>query len=150
MNIKKYICMIVAIMFLGMGSAFANTFVFNPKTHTWYAYDSNGKLVKSGKASGGKSYCPDIKRPCKTPVGTFAVYSKGSAGCKSGKYPVNNPGAPMPYCMFFHGGYAIHGSYQLPNYNASHGCIRVHPTAAKWLSSSFINIGTRVIVLPYY
>jgi lipoprotein-anchoring transpeptidase ErfK/SrfK len=28
-----------------------------------------------------------------------------------------------PY--YFHGGYAIHGSPSVPNYPASHGCIRV-------------------------
>jgi lipoprotein-anchoring transpeptidase ErfK/SrfK len=37
--------------------------------------------------------------------------------------------APMPYSIFFHGGYAIHGSYDIDNLGspASHGCIRLHP-----------------------
>ena len=40
--------------------------------------------------------------------------------------------APMPYAIFFHGGYAIHGSYDIDNlgYPASHGCIRLHPDDA--------------------
>jgi N-acetylmuramoyl-L-alanine amidase len=27
--------------------------------------------------------------------------------------------------VYFHGGYAIHGSYSVPAYLASHGCVRV-------------------------
>lgn len=127
----------------------ANTFVFNPNTHTWKAIDSNGKVVRTGRASGGKKYCPDIHRGCKTPSGVFTVWSKGGPGCKSSRYPVGKGGSPMPYCMFFSKYYAIHGSYDVPNHNASHGCIRVYPSDAKWLSHKFIKIGTKVIVKPY-
>jgi lipoprotein-anchoring transpeptidase ErfK/SrfK len=40
--------------------------------------------------------------------------------------------SPMPYSIFFHGGYAIHGSYDIEDlgYPASHGCIRLHPDDA--------------------
>jgi|SRR5208337_1952667 len=46
---------------------------------------------------------------------------------RSGRY-----GSPMPYSIFFTGGYAIHGSYDIGNlgYPASHGCIRLHPQHA--------------------
>jgi lipoprotein-anchoring transpeptidase ErfK/SrfK len=46
---------------------------------------------------------------------------------RSGRY-----GSPMPYSIFFTGGYAIHGSYDIRNlgYPASHGCIRLHPQNA--------------------
>lgn len=125
------------------------TFIFDPKALRWYAYDASGKLVRSGRASGGKKYCPDIRRRCTTPVGKFVVYRKGGPGCKSSKYPIHKPGAPMPYCMFFRGGFAIHGSNDVPNYNASHGCIRVTKADAYWLSHSFIQNGTVVIVKPY-
>jgi hypothetical protein len=124
-------------------------FIFDPKIHRWAAYDEQGRLVKSGRASGGRNYCPDIKRRCRTPVGRFSIYHKGSSGCKSSKYPVPRGGAPMPYCMFFRGGYAIHGSPNVPNSNASHGCIRVEPHMAKWLSQEFIRHGVTVIVRPY-
>jgi lipoprotein-anchoring transpeptidase ErfK/SrfK len=128
---------------------YSNTFVFSPRKHMWYAYDSDGDLVKSGRASGGKAYCPDIGRACRTPRGYFRVWSKGGPGCVSSKYPVGEGGAPMPYCMFFSKYYAIHGSNDVPNRNASHGCIRVQPSAAHWLSAKFIRIGTRVVVLSY-
>lgn len=125
------------------------TFVFSPRYKMWAAYDRSGKRVAHGIANGGASYCADVGRPCRTPSGTFRVHSKGSYDCKSSKYPVGRGGAPMPYCMFFRGGYAIHGSPQISNRNGSHGCIRVTTSAARWLSSRFMTIGTRVRVLPY-
>ncbi|MFN3658880.1 MAG: L,D-transpeptidase [Pseudolabrys sp.] len=41
-------------------------------------------------------------------------------------------GSPMPYSIFFNGGYAIHGSYEVSRLGrpASHGCIRLHPSNA--------------------
>jgi len=44
-------------------------------------------------------------------------------------------GAPMPHSIFFRGGYAIHGSYEIRNLGrrASHGCIRLHPANAREL-----------------
>ena len=37
--------------------------------------------------------------------------------------------SPMPYAIFFHNGYAIHGSYAIDQLGgpASHGCVRLHP-----------------------
>jgi L,D-transpeptidase catalytic domain len=37
--------------------------------------------------------------------------------------------SPMPYSIFFHNGYAIHGSYAIDKLGgpASHGCVRLHP-----------------------
>ncbi len=127
----------------------ANTFVFNPRTHRWKAINDNGKVVRSGRASGGRHYCKDVRRACRTPTGTFRIISKRGASCRSSRYPVGRGGAPMPYCMFFSKYYAIHGSPDVPNYNASHGCIRVTPSSARWLHRNFIRIGTKVIVKSY-
>lgn len=124
-------------------------FIFSPATHAWAAYNREGQLVRTGRASGGRSYCPDIKRSCRTPRGVFTVQSKGGPGCKSSRYPVGRGGAPMPYCMFFSKYYAVHGSNDVPNYNASHGCVRVTPSDAQWLSHNFMTIGTKVIVTSY-
>ena len=129
--------------------ASANTFVFNPRTLSWAAINDKGHVVKTGRASGGRNYCPDIHRGCHTPVGTYTIQSKGGPDCRSSRYPVGRGGAAMPYCMFFTKLYGIHGSYDVPNYNASHGCIRVPPSDARWLSTHFIHIGTRVVVKPY-
>lgn len=136
-------------------SAFSNNtlkvervFEFSPKHLRWRAY-KNGRLVRSGRASGGRGYCPDIRRSCRTPPGHFRVYRKQGPGCRSSKYPRPRGGAKMPYCMHYYRGYAIHGSHNVPNYNASHGCIRVIPSDAKWLNHNFMKIGTRVIVKSY-
>jgi len=124
-------------------------FVFSPRYLQWAAYNSNGKLLGYGRANGGSSYCPDLKRSCRTPRGSFKVYSKGSPHCRSSKFPLGRGGAPMPYCTFFYRGYAIHGSPGITNRNSSHGCIRVTKSAAVWLARHFFTIGTRVKVLPY-
>jgi hypothetical protein len=43
--------------------------------------------------------------------------------------------SPMPHSIFFAGGYAIHGSYEISRLGrpASHGCIRLHPANAATL-----------------
>src|SRR5882757_11427080 len=43
--------------------------------------------------------------------------------------------SPMPHSIFFSGGYAIHGSYEISRLGrpASHGCIRLHPQNAATL-----------------
>ncbi len=134
-----------------MNQSFAanNTFIFSPRSLSWKAVNGSGQVVRSGRASGGRNYCPDIHRGCRTPSGTYHIISKGGAGCKSSRYPVGKGGAPMPYCMFFSRYYAVHGSYDVPNYNASHGCVRVTPSDARWLNHSFMHIGTRVVVKSY-
>lgn len=106
------------------------------------AYDKNGYLVHWGPISGGKGYCPDVGRACNTPRGKYRVFRKGTRACESEKYPIPNGGAPMPYCMFFKGGYAMHGS-TLPGYHASHGCVRMFFEDAQWLNKNFISVGAR-------
>lgn len=56
----------------------------------------------------------------------------------------------MPYSIFFSGGYAIHGSYEISHLGspASHGCIRLHPENAAVLFAlvrSKMN-STRIVV----
>ncbi len=140
---------LLSILLLFSGVARANEFVFSPRTLQWKAINDSGKVVRTGHGSGGRSYCPDIHRSCRTPVGTFHVIGKGGAGCRSSRYPVGRGGAPMPWCMYFSKYYAVHGSYEVPNYNASHGCIRIHPGDAKWLYKNFMHVGTRVVVKSY-
>jgi L,D-transpeptidase catalytic domain len=43
--------------------------------------------------------------------------------------------SPMPHAIFFHNGYAIHGSYDIARLGgpASHGCVRLHPQDAAML-----------------
>lgn len=125
-------------------------FIFDPRASAWAAYDAEGHRVQTGSASGGKDFCEDTGRSCRTVTGTFSVYSKKGPECTSSLYPVETGGgARMPYCMHFSGSYSIHAAYEVPNYNSSHGCIRVLPSAAQWLNQNFVDVGTTVIVKPY-
>jgi L,D-transpeptidase ErfK/SrfK len=108
---------------------------------SWGAYDASGKLQNWGPVSGGQNYCPDVNRACKTIVGKYTFYRKQGPGCKSSKYPRPNGGAPMPYCMHFKGGYAMHASTMVPGHNASHGCVRLFHEDAQWLNQNFVHTG---------
>jgi hypothetical protein len=113
------------------------------------AYSAEGALQYWGPISSGKGYCPDVGRRCSTPPGHYSIQSKQGPGCVSTKFPVGRGGAPMPYCMFFYRGYALHGSPDLPGYHASHGCIRLLTKDAKWLNQDFTpGSYTAVIVSP--
>lgn len=122
------------------------TLLISQSKLAWGAYDKTGKLINWGPMSGGRNYCPDVKRACKTVNGNFSVFKIKDENCKSKTYPLGEGGAAMPYCMFFHEGYAIHGGYKLPGYHDSHGCVRTYVKDAKWLNKNFIKLGTRVIV----
>lgn len=111
----------------------------------WGAYDQSGKLINWGPISGGKNYCADVGRGCHTITGTYTIKRKQGAGCRSSKYPRPNGGAPMPYCMHFHGGYALHGSNTVPGHHASHGCVRLFTEDARWLNQNFIRVGATIV-----
>lgn len=123
--------------------------VVNPRVHAWGAYDSNGSLVKGGMATAGSGWCPDLGRPCRTRSGSFRVMSLGDPDCKSHIFPLPEGGAPMPYCMFFNQGQALHGSNEVVDGNVSHGCVRLHVEDAAWLRYNFVGVGTKVVVEPY-
>lgn len=111
------------------------------------AYNKEGELIKWGPATGGKSWCNDLGRTCQSAAGTFHIYRIQDADCASSKYPVeNNGGAPMPYCMHYYKGFAIHGSTLMGFQNRSRGCIRIFNSDAKWLNKHFVKKGTEVIV----
>jgi lipoprotein-anchoring transpeptidase ErfK/SrfK len=59
--------------------------------------------------------------------------------------------APMPYAVFFNGGYAVHATFDLKRLGrpASHGCIRLHPeNAAEFfaLASEYGLKDTKIVV----
>ena len=67
-----------------------------------------------------------------TPVGRYKALWM-AAHWRSRKYNM----APMPWSVFFHGGYAIHGTTDVRHLGrpASHGCVRLHPENAKVIYS---------------
>jgi len=132
--------------------------IVDPLRQAWGAYDTDGSLVRWGPASAGASYCRDIDEECQTRPGVFRIYSLGSSDCISHKFPLPDGGAPMPYCMYFNSGQALHGEPDgLPGYNASHGCVRLYVNDAEWLRYDFVEDanesnnyrGTKIIVGSY-
>lgn len=51
--------------------------------------------------------------------------------------------SPMPYSIFFRGGYAIHGTYDIKRLGrvASHGCVRLAPENARRLYNLVLKHG---------
>ena len=125
--------------------------IINPKIYAWGAYDEEGQLVRAGIANAGADYCKDEGHACRTSTGTFRVYSLGDVGCISRTYPIPAGGSLMPYCMFFHNGQSLHGTpdKMLVEANISHGCIHMRIPDAEWLRYNFVEVGTKVVVLPY-
>ncbi|WP_261333692.1 L,D-transpeptidase [Rhizobium leguminosarum] len=59
--------------------------------------------------------------------------------------------APMPFAVFFNGGYAVHATFDLKRLGrpASHGCVRLHPDNAAQFFSLTRQAGlanTRVVI----
>ncbi len=124
------------------------------KKLAWAAYDQSGNMLHWGPVSGGRGDCPDTPEPCVTIEGVFSVFEKKDKSCLSKSFPVDRGGgAPMPFCMFFSDGFALHGAAEVPGYNASHGCVRMYKEDAEWLNHEFVELpqgdfdrGTEVIV----
>lgn len=132
--------------------------VIDPSVNAWGAYNPEGTLVRWGPAAAGSDWCRDIDEPCHTHPGSFRIFSLGSSDCISHKFPLPKGGAPMPYCMYFNNGQALHGEPRgLPGFNASHGCVRLYVNDAEWLRYDFAEgpdasnnfRGTHVLVKEY-
>lgn len=122
----------------------------------WGAYDEEGNLLMWGPISSGRDKCSDSNKSCRTLSGIFRVFSKENSHCTSDVFPIGKGGAKMPYCMYFHKGFALHGSDDIPGQRASHGCVRMFVQDAKWLNENFVALssernnfmGTKVTVRP--
>lgn len=131
------------------------TIYVSQKKLAWGAYDQDGELLWWGPISSGIGLC-SVPGGCATPTGSFRVIRKQDIDCISTVFPRRangeSGGAVMPYCMHFFRGYALHGSYEVPGYRASHGCVRMFIEDARWLNEEFIDLpgngmkGTRVVL----
>lgn len=132
------------------------TIYVSQKKLAWAAYDQDGELLWWGPISSGIGKCRGVIGGCTTPTGSFRVIRKQDIDCVSTVFPRRSDGtdggALMPYCMHFYMGYALHGSYEVPGYRASHGCIRMFIEDARWLNEEFVDLpgggmkGTRVVI----
>ena len=96
-------------------------------------------LVLPVSSGSGKLYTFEGKTSrAVTPRGRFTVYRKVSGWRKA-------PLGMIYYPNYFDQGWAIHGSGSVPNYPASHGCIRIPNATAKELSD-ITPVGTLVLI----
>ncbi|HEX6596128.1 MAG TPA: L,D-transpeptidase, partial [Acidimicrobiales bacterium] len=73
-----------------------------------------------------------------TPTGDYRIYSQ-STGWETSRL------GRLYNSQYFVGGYAVHGSLSVPNYPASHGCVRLTMSAAEWFPGH-VGIGVPVHV----
>jgi peptidoglycan hydrolase-like protein with peptidoglycan-binding domain len=104
-------------------------------------------LVKDGKiqeildasSASGQTYTVDGDvRVAVTPLGDFQIQRKIDAWRKSDLGLLWRP-------AYFTGGYALHGSYSVPAFPASHGCIRITIAAMDRLFNR-LPVGTPMLV----
>jgi lipoprotein-anchoring transpeptidase ErfK/SrfK len=86
------------------------------------------------------------RRGYHTPIGSFRPYL-----LKRMHYSSKYENSPMPYSVFFRGGYAIHGTGYIKSLGrpVSHGCVRLHPRNAAALYRLVQNHGkgnTRIVI----
>lgn len=86
-------------------------------------------------ADNGDSYSWPISSARAGYVTPRGVYSAVSLQTMHRSRKYHN--SPMPHSIFFHGGYAIHGTYAVGSlgHPASHGCVRISPANAATLFS---------------
>jgi peptidoglycan hydrolase-like protein with peptidoglycan-binding domain len=78
-----------------------------------------------------------------TPEGEFKVYNEYTNGWEKGQL------GELYRPKYFKGGVAVHGSNSIPEYPASHGCVRLTTTAMDWIwTNEMMPQGTQVIVHP--
>ena len=119
---KKLLLAVSAIAIMAIPSAALAKLSakINLSSQTMNVYE-NGKKTHSWKISSGKD-------GHFTPTGNFKPYI-----VKKMHYSKKYDNAPMPYSVFFRGGYAIHGTGAVWRLGrpASHGCVRLHTSNAK-------------------
>ncbi len=111
---------VVAIMTIPTAALAKLSAKINLSRQTMTVYE-NGKQTHSWKISSGKDgYF--------TPTGSFKPYI-----VKKMHYSKKYDNAPMPYSVFFRGGYAVHGTKAVWRLGrpASHGCVRLQTSNAK-------------------
>jgi hypothetical protein len=91
-------------------------------------FDRKGKLFRVLIMSSGKPSTPTVR-------GSFRVYSKTPGTNSKGMVNSN----------YFVGGYAIHGYPDVPDYAASHGCLRIPIPNARFMFR-WLDYGDRVDV----
>ncbi len=112
----------VAALFAMTGIANAEVFITVDKSEQRMYVETPTDYYEWDVSTARKGYI--------TPVGDYQPYMMTPM-----HYSRKYDNAPMPNSIFFHGGYAIHATYDVKHLGrpASHGCVRLSPQNAKWL-----------------
>lgn len=118
------------------GSGGAHWFDVDLSDQRMYAYEGD-TLVNTFVVSTGTWQTPTV-------TGKFKVWIKLRSA------PMSGPGyylPDVPYIMYFHGDYGIHGTYWHNNFGVpmSHGCVNLSIPDAEW-AYNFASVGTVVNV----
>ena len=91
-------------------------------------FDRKGRASRVYHASSGTAATPTV-------FGRFRFYRRDLGTNAKG----------MVHAAYFIGGYAIHGYASVPNYPASHGCIRVPIPNARQIRDA-VSLGEQIFV----
>ena len=107
-----------------------------------------GVVVTVDKSSQSMSVVVDGREQYRWPVSTGLGGGPPSGTFRAERlerkwYSRRYDWSPMPHAIFFHHGFAIHGTYQVSRLGrpASHGCVRLHPSHAATLFALVQNRG---------
>jgi lipoprotein-anchoring transpeptidase ErfK/SrfK len=119
----RVLAFIVLFAVIGSGEALAGVVAQVDISRQVMTVSENGRVLYHWRVSTGRS-------PFRTPRGTFRPVRMHKMW-----YSRKYDNAPMPHSIFFHGGYAIHGTDAVANLGrpASHGCVRLDPGHARTL-----------------
>lgn len=94
-------------------------------TQTLYAYEGSTQIMKALISSGKWG---------RTPVGNFNIWQKLRATRMAGGSGADAYDLPnVPYVMYFHNDFGLHGAYWHDNFGhtMSHGCVNMRPVDAQ-------------------
>ncbi len=107
--------------------------------------DLTSQTMHVASAEGSYSWPVSTARAgFSTPRGHFAP-----TGLERMHYSKKYHNSPMPYSIFFRGGYAIHGTYATSALGtpASHGCVRLSPQHAQMLYEMVQREGASISIM---
>lgn len=113
----------VLLMAMSVTTAAADLRIVVQLTHQEMLVQRGGETIYVWKVS-------TARRGYRTPVGRFRPLRLERIW-----YSTRYDRSPMPYSIFFHHGYAIHGTFEIRRlgHAVSHGCIRLSPRNARTL-----------------
>lgn len=116
------VCAVIFAIFTLVVGAKAEVFITVDKSEQKMYVETPTDSFVWDVSTGRKGYT--------TPSGQYQPYRLAKL-----HYSRKYDNAPMPYSIFFHGGYAIHATGEVERLGnpASHGCVRLELRNARWL-----------------